>query len=59
MKRVVHIAKNNKEAYQWDIQQALEMTSEERQEAAQELKRRVYGSNPPDIRDVREYTHEG
>jgi len=54
MKRVVHIAKNQDEAYQWDIEQALAMTPEERQEVAKELKRRVYGENPPDIREVRD-----
>jgi predicted transcriptional regulator len=46
MKRVVHIAKNHEEARQWDIKKAIEMTVEERQEAAAALKQRVYGDVP-------------
>lgn len=49
MKRVVNIAKDHEEAYRWDIKQAIEMTSEERQQVAAILKRKVYGSQP-DIR---------
>lgn len=55
MKRVVNIAKNQEEAYQWDIKQAIEMTPEERQKAALALKRRVYGNQP----DIREWKNEG
>ncbi len=50
VKRVVHIAKNQEEARQWDIQQALEMTHEQRQEAARTLRKRVYGTDTPDVR---------
>ena len=50
MKRTVHIAKNYKEAEQWDIKQILRMSSEERQQAATALKKRVYGDNNPDVR---------
>jgi predicted transcriptional regulator len=49
MKRVAHIAKNHEEARQCDIKQAIEMTVEERQEAAAALKQRVYG-DVPDVR---------
>ncbi len=51
MERIVHIAKNFEEAEQWDIEQNLAMTPEERLKAAKELKDRVYGKNPPDVRE--------
>jgi len=51
MKRVVHIAKNSREAAAWNIRQCLRMTVEERQQAAWELKIRVYGDGSPDIRE--------
>ncbi len=47
----VHIAKGFEEADQWDVQQQLAMTPEERQAAARELRRRVYGKDCPDIRE--------
>lgn len=50
MKRIVNIARDHKEAYRWNIKQAVEMSSEERQQVAATLKRRVYGPQP-DIRD--------
>lgn len=46
MERVVNIAKDQDEAYRWDIEQALEMTHEERQKAAAILKQRAYGEQP-------------
>jgi len=52
MKRIVHKSKNYKDADWWDIKQQKEMTPEERQAAAKELKRRVYGENPPDVREA-------
>jgi len=52
MERTVHIAKNYKEAEEWDIKQILQMTSEERQQAAAALKKRVYGKNNPDVREA-------
>ena len=51
MERIVHIAKSFEEAEQWDIEQNLAMTPEERLEAAKELKERVYGKNSPDVRE--------
>ncbi|HEX6981555.1 MAG TPA: hypothetical protein VF181_02235 [Balneolaceae bacterium] len=50
MKRIVNIAKNYKEAEEWDIQQILEMSAEERQQAAALLKKKVYGEDNPDVR---------
>lgn len=51
MKRIVNIAKDQDEAYQWDIKQAIGMSVEERQKAALTLKKRVYGEKP----DVKEW----
>jgi hypothetical protein len=50
MERVVHIAKNFKEADEWDIQQQVSMTPEQRLRAAKELRDRVY---PPNAKDIR------
>lgn len=50
MERIVNIAKNKKEADEWDIQQQIKLTPEERQKIAKELKRRFYGDKVPDIR---------
>lgn len=41
------------EADDWDIHQQINMTPEERQEVADELRRRVYGDHPPDVREGR------
>ena len=51
MERVVHKAKSFKEADEWDIQQQVAMTPQERLDAAKELRDRVY---PPPNKDVRE-----
>ena len=53
MKKIVHIAKNHKEAEAWDVQQQISMTPDQRQKIAWELKRRFYGSNTPDVRQSR------
>jgi len=50
MERIFHKSSGFLEAEQWDIQQQLEMTPEERKKAAETLKKRVYGKNPPDVR---------
>jgi hypothetical protein len=47
---VVHIAKGFKEADEWDIQQQVSMTPQQRLAAAKELRDRVY---PADAKDVR------
>jgi hypothetical protein len=57
MERVFNRAKNHKEAEEWDIIQQLKMTPDERRKAAYELKKRVYGENPPDVRSVRHETN--
>ena len=46
--------KNFKEAEDAEILQQINLTAEERQEIARLLKKRVYGENPPDIRDTKE-----
>lgn len=50
MDRSFNKAKNHKEAEEWDIEQQIKMTPRQRQKAARELKKRFYGSNPPDVR---------
>ncbi len=49
MERVVNIAKDQDEAFRWDVKQALSMFPEERQKVALALKKRAYGEKP-DIR---------
>ena len=51
MKRIFNRAKTHREAEKWDILQHVQMSSEQRQEVAAELKRRVYGSDVPDVRE--------
>ena len=50
MERKVNIAKSFEEADKWDIEQQINMTAQQRQKAAKELKKRFYGTNPPDVR---------
>lgn len=52
MDRIVNKARNHKEAEMWDILQQINMTPQERLEAAELLRRRVYGD---DVKDVREW----
>ena len=51
MKRVVHITHDHDAARRWDIEQQRRMTPEERQAAARELRRRIYGDDAPDVRE--------
>jgi len=51
MEKIVNKARNFKEAEEWDKRQYREMTVAERFAIASELKRRVYGPNPPDVRE--------
>ena len=51
MERICNKAKNFKEAEDWDIEQQLHMTPEERQEAAKVLRERVYGQNTVDVKE--------
>lgn len=50
MKRVIHKAKNHRQAAQWDLVQQVKMTPAQRQSAAKELKKRFYGEKNPDVR---------
>ena len=50
MERVCHKAKGFKEADEWDIQQQVAMTPEQRLAAAKTLRDRVYPSDAKDIR---------
>jgi hypothetical protein len=50
MERVVHKAKGFKEAEEWDIEQQVSMTPEQRLRAAKELCDRFYPANAKDVR---------
>lgn len=52
MKRIAHKFKNFEEAEAWEIEQALNMTPDERIRIARELQKRVFGKNVPDIREA-------
>ena len=54
MIKIGHKSTSFQEAEQWDIFQHVQMTPEERQEAAADIRRRVYGTDSPDVREVRE-----
>ena len=51
MEKVIHIAKNHKNAAEWDLLQQVLMTVEERRRIAKELKIRFYGRSIPDVRE--------
>ncbi len=53
MDRAFNKAENHKAAEKWDIEQQINMTPKQRQKAAYELKKRFYGKNPPDVRDIK------
>lgn len=55
MEWIVNITKSKKEADEWDIQQQIKLTPEERQKIAKELKRRFYEENPSDVKSTRKY----
>lgn len=50
MERVVHKAEGFKEAEEWDIEQQISMTPEQRMRAAKELCDRAYPVNAKDVR---------
>jgi len=52
MERIVHIARDFRDAREWDIQQHVSLTPEERQRIAKELRDRVYGTDCPDVREA-------
>ena len=51
MKWVVHKAKGFKEAEEWDIQQQVSMTPQERARVAQVLRERAYPGKNKDVRE--------
>jgi hypothetical protein len=51
LKRIFHKSKNARGAESWDVQQCIRMTPEERQAAALQLKKRVFGKRVPDVRE--------
>ena len=48
----VKIFRSFEEQEAWEIQYYVSLTPEERQRIARELRERVYGQNPPGIRDA-------
>lgn len=52
MERIIHKSKSFREAEAWDILQHIRMTPEQRQEAAAELRKRVYGAECQDVREA-------
>jgi hypothetical protein len=52
MKRIFHKAKDKKDVGMWDIQQQISLTPDERLSISVELKKRVYGPDAPDVRQV-------
>ena len=52
IERIFHKAKNYKEAEDWDIQQQIKMSHEERQMASRVLRERVYGKDTLDVREA-------
>jgi len=52
MERVVHKAKNHKEAEEWDVRQCIRMSPEERQAIAKALKRKYFGEKTEDLREA-------
>lgn len=50
--RIFHKSRNFAEAEEWDILQNIQMTYEQRQKTAFELRKRVYGIKAPDVKEV-------
>ncbi len=50
MERIVHKSMSFEEAREWDIEQAISMSPEERLAAAKVLRDRFYPSDAPDVR---------
>ena len=51
MKRVVNKTHSFKDAEKWDIQQQINMTPQQRMEAAKQLKDRIWGKTTIDVRE--------
>jgi hypothetical protein len=45
-------SKNFRQAEEWDILQHTSMTPEQKQEASEQLRHRVYGTHTPDVREA-------
>lgn len=54
MKHIVHKSHNFNDAEKWDIQQQINMTPQQRMDAAKKIRERVYGKNSIDIREYHE-----
>jgi len=52
MPKAVKIFKSFRDQEAWDIKYYINLSPEERQRIARELRERYYGTNPPRIRDV-------
>ena len=52
MERVFKESRNFRQAEEWDILQHISMTPEQRQEASEQLRNRVYGNDAPDVREA-------
>lgn len=52
MKRVFQKSRSFKQAEKWDILQHVNMTPEQRQEAAAQIRERVYGKSVPDVKEA-------
>ncbi|HPV98297.1 MAG TPA: hypothetical protein PLZ78_10750 [Spirochaetota bacterium] len=52
MKRIVHISNSFQEASDWEVEQEISMSVEERQKAARALKRKFFGVKCPDVRSA-------
>jgi hypothetical protein len=50
MERTVHKARGFQAAAEWDIEQQVRMTPQERRAVAHQLRQRVYGPHPKDVR---------
>lgn len=48
---ISHKSFDFEDAELWDIKQHISMTPEERQSVARQLRIRIYGSHPPDVRE--------
>jgi hypothetical protein len=51
MERIAHKSRNFREAAEWDVEQHVSMTPNQRMLAAKVLRERVYGKNAKDVRE--------
>ena len=54
MERIVHKTTDFRNAEQWDILQQVQSSIDERLRAAKEIQHRYYGSDCPDVREIRD-----